>query len=112
MPPYTVLATLVAQCATAGGLVARANLRPGMADDEILAEAEEIGAGLIVVAGGARGPAPRPQGGELGERLARRATCPVVIVRDKEPGTSRVRLTIGGTGAAGPRQAGLQRAAR
>jgi nucleotide-binding universal stress UspA family protein len=111
LPAYTVLAALVARCEAAGGLVTRASLRPGAADDEeILAEAAEIGAGLIVVSGRDCRLTRRSQDGELGECLARRAPCPVLIVRANEPGTSRARLTIGGTGAVLPRHAGLQRA--
>ena len=110
LPAYTVLATLVAQCAAAGGLVTRATLRLGAAGEEILAEAEEVGAGLIVVAGRDREPAPARQGGELGESLARRARCPVLMVRGDEPGKARARLTIGGSSPALPRHAGLQRA--
>jgi nucleotide-binding universal stress UspA family protein len=110
VPAYTVLATLVAQCATAGGVVSRANLRLGAADREILAEAAETGAGLIVVSGRSGGQAQHRQGGELGERLGRSAPCPVLIVRDDEPDKCRARLTIGGTGAARPRHAGLRRA--
>jgi nucleotide-binding universal stress UspA family protein len=106
-----VLARLVAQCADAGGIVVRANLRLGAAEAEILAEAEEIGAALIVVAGRDRTPDQPRLGGELGESLARRAICPVLIVRDHKPGTTRARLTIAGGGATGPRRAGLQRAA-
>jgi nucleotide-binding universal stress UspA family protein len=111
IPAYAVLATLVAQCASAGGLVTRANLRLGAADREILDEAAEVGAGLIVVAGRHRALSQPPQGGELGERLAHRAACPVLIVRDSEPGNPRARLTIAGSGATGPRQADQQRAA-
>jgi nucleotide-binding universal stress UspA family protein len=104
-PPYTVLATLVAQCASAGGPVARANLRLGAADREILDEAAEIGAGLIVVSGRRCDRARCRRGDALGDRLGRCAICPVLIVRDDVPGTSRVRLTIGGTGVARPRRA-------
>jgi hypothetical protein len=43
--------------------------------------------------------------------VARRAACPVLIVRDDEPGNARARLTIAGSGATGPRQAGQYRAA-
>jgi len=106
-----VLATLVAQCASAGGVVTRADLRLGAADAEILAEAGEIGAGLIVVAGVGSDLVQRARGGELGEILARRATCPVLIVRDDEPGNQRARLTIAGCGVTAPRAAGPQRAA-
>jgi nucleotide-binding universal stress UspA family protein len=111
IPAYTVLATLVAQCASFGGLVTRANLRLGTAAQEILDEAAEVEAGLIVVSGCDDGRMQRQQGGELGERLGRRATCPVLIVRDDEPNTRRARLAIGGTGAGRPPHAGPQRAA-
>ena len=104
IPAYTVLATLVAQCASAGGIVTRANLRLGVADEEILAEAKEIGAGLVVMSGRQRAA------GEPGERLADRAPCPVLIVREQESDQARVRLTIAGTGIVRPRRPGFQRA--
>jgi nucleotide-binding universal stress UspA family protein len=110
IPAYTVLATLVAQCASFGGHVTRANLRLGAADREVLAEAAEVKAGLIVVSGRDGDRAQRQQGGEFGERLGRGATCPVLIVRDDEPDTCRARLTIGGTGAVRREATGSQRA--
>ena len=110
IPAYAVLATLVAQCASAGGLVTRANLRLGAADREILDEAAEVGAGLIVISGRHCGAAQCQQGDELGERLGRQASCPVLIVRDDEPGTCRAGLTIGGTGAIQPPHAEVRRA--
>lgn len=104
IPAYTVLATLVAQCASAGGVVTRANLRLGAADEEILAEAAEVGAGLVVIAGRQRAA------DEPGERLADRAPCPVLIVRGQESDQAHPRLTIAGTGISRPRHHGLQRA--
>jgi nucleotide-binding universal stress UspA family protein len=102
-PGYAVLARLVAQCADAGGIVTRANLRLGAADAEILAEAGEIGAGLIVVAGRDRAPTQPQPGGELGDRLGCHAACPVLLVRDNEPGGARARLTLAARGATGAR---------
>lgn len=110
LPAYTVLATLVAQCATAGKAVTRASLRYGVAEREILAEAAAIGAGLIVVSGRTCAPPQRRRDAELGEYLGRCATCPVLIVRDDEPGKARARLTIGGTGAPPRRITGRQQA--
>ena len=110
IPAYSALATLVEQCASAGGLVARANLRFGGATEEILAEASEVGAGLVVIAARRRDPQRGEDGHDPGEVLARRAPCPVLIVRDAEPGQARARLTIAGTGTARPHRAGLQRA--
>ena len=93
IPAYAVLATLVAQCASAGGLVTRANLRLGAADREILDEAAEVGAGLIVagmVLLARRGATLRPGGGSWFIPGIALATGGAVVMLDHFGSSSRI----------------------
>jgi nucleotide-binding universal stress UspA family protein len=65
----------------AGGTVAQAHLRMGRADREIVAVAEEIGAGLIVSGSRGRGGIRRALMGSVSDSVLRHAHCPVLVVR-------------------------------
>jgi nucleotide-binding universal stress UspA family protein len=68
----------------AGGIVAGAHLRMGTVDLEIVALAEELGVGLIVM--GCRGHRGirRVMEGSVSDAVIRRASCPVLVVRSEE----------------------------
>jgi nucleotide-binding universal stress UspA family protein len=68
----------------AGGTVAGAYLREGQAVGEIVEQAEEIGAGLIIVGSRGRGRIGRLVLGSVSMGLAHRSSCPVLIVREGE----------------------------
>ena len=66
-----------------GGTVAQARLREGGAAEEIVALAEEIGAGLIAVGSRGRGRIRRALMGSVSDAVVRHARCPVMVVRWK-----------------------------
>jgi nucleotide-binding universal stress UspA family protein len=68
----------------AGGTVAQAHLRMGKADHEIVALAEEIGAGLIVMGSRGRGGVRRALVGSVSDSVVRHAHCPVLVVRPEK----------------------------
>jgi nucleotide-binding universal stress UspA family protein len=61
--------------------VAQARLRLGGAAEEIVALAEDVGAGLIAMGSGGRGGIRRALMGSVSERVVRPAHCPVMIIR-------------------------------
>jgi nucleotide-binding universal stress UspA family protein len=65
----------------AGGTVNNKHLRDGRAAEEIVAVAEEIGAGLIVMGSRGHGRLRRALMGSVSEAVVRHAHCPVTIVR-------------------------------
>ena len=65
-----------------GGTVAQAHLSMGKADHEIVALAEEIGAGLIVMGSRGRGGIRRALMGSVSDSVVRHAHCPVLVVRE------------------------------
>ncbi len=67
-----------------GGTVAQAHLRMGKADHEIVALAEEIGAGLIVMGSRGRGGIRRALVGSVSDSVVRHAHCPVLVVRPEK----------------------------
>ena len=67
----------------AGGEVAKAYLKSGEPDAEVVALAEEIGADLIVAGSRGKSPLRRPIG-SVSSSIAAHAHCPVLVVRDPE----------------------------
>ena len=71
----------VEQIEAAGGTVWQAHLRMGRPDAQIIALAEEIGAGLIVVGSRGLGGIRRALMGSISGSVVRHAHCPVLVVR-------------------------------
>jgi nucleotide-binding universal stress UspA family protein len=67
-----------------GGAVSGAHLLEGRAVEEITAQAEEIGAGLVVAGSRGMGRLGRLVLGSVSTGLAHRSHCPVLIVREGE----------------------------
>ena len=65
----------------AGGTVAQAHLRMGKADREVVALAEEVGAGLVVTGSRGRGGVRRALMGSVSDSVVRHTHCPVLVVR-------------------------------
>ena len=65
----------------AGGEIARAQLRIGRPDREIVSLAEEINAGLIVMGSRGRGGLRRALLGSVSDSVVHHAHCPVLVVR-------------------------------
>jgi nucleotide-binding universal stress UspA family protein len=80
-----VLDWQVEEIKEAGGDVAKAHLRVGKPDEEILRLSEEIVAGLIVIGnqglGGRFSRMRRFLMGSVSERVARYARCSVMVIR-------------------------------
>ncbi len=68
----------------AGGTVAEVNLREGRAVEEIIARADEIGAGLVIVGSRGMGRLGRLALGSVSTGIVHRSHCPVLIVREGE----------------------------
>jgi nucleotide-binding universal stress UspA family protein len=68
----------------AGGTVARAHLRMGEVALEIVALAEELGAGLIVMGCRGLGGVRRALMGSVSDSVVRHAHCPVLVVRQEK----------------------------
>jgi nucleotide-binding universal stress UspA family protein len=68
-----------------GGLVARTHLRMNNRPDEAIVNlSEDMGAGLIVVGSRGRGRLRRALVGSVGDRIVRRARCPVLVVKQEQ----------------------------
>ncbi|HSK83647.1 MAG TPA: universal stress protein [Rubrobacter sp.] len=68
----------------AGGTVAHMHLRMGKADHEVIALAEDMGAGLIVMGSRGRGGLARALMGSVSDSVVRHAHCPVMVVRPEK----------------------------
>ena len=66
----------------AGATEARAHLRMGRADEEIVELAQSVDAGLIVMGSKGQGRLRRALVGSVSESVVRHAHCPVTIVRE------------------------------
>ncbi len=71
----------VRQIEEIGGVVAEAHFRMGRPDEAIVAVAEEIEAGLIVMGSRGLGGVRRALIGSVSDSVVRHAHCPVMIVR-------------------------------
>jgi nucleotide-binding universal stress UspA family protein len=71
----------VGRLEAAGGEVAQAHLKVGGPSEEIVALAEELGAGLIVMGNRGRGGVRRALMGSVSDSVVRHAHCPVLVVR-------------------------------
>jgi nucleotide-binding universal stress UspA family protein len=69
-----------------GGTIAQAHLREGGVPHEIVALAEDLGVGLIVVGSRGHGGIRRALMGSVSDSVVRHAHCPVMVVRDQEEG--------------------------
>ena len=76
-----MLDTEVEKARSAGVTVAQVYLREGGVAEEIVALAEEIGAGLIVMGSRARGGIRRALMGSVSDAVVQHAHCPVMVVR-------------------------------
>ena len=72
------------QIEAAGGIVTQAHLRVGRPDEEIVALAEELGAGLIVIGSRGLGGIRRALMGSVSDSVFRHAHCPVLVVRKEK----------------------------
>ena len=68
----------------AGGTVAGAHLRMGQVALEIVALAEELGAGLMVMGSRGLGGVRRALMGSVSDSVVRHAHCPVLVVRQEK----------------------------
>jgi nucleotide-binding universal stress UspA family protein len=78
-----------------GGTVAGAHLREGRAVEEIVGQAEETGAGLVVVGSRGMGRLGRLVMGSVSTGLAHRSPCPVLIVREGDEEWPPERVVVG-----------------
>ena len=65
----------------AGAKIAKSHLRNGRPEQEIVALAEELGAGLIVMGGHGLGGMKRALIGSVSDSVVRHARCPVLVAR-------------------------------
>jgi nucleotide-binding universal stress UspA family protein len=77
----TTLEDLVESIKASGGVVKGSHLAAGRPDAEIVALAEEIGAGLIVMGSRGVGGIRRALMGSISHSVVRHAHCPVLVVR-------------------------------
>ena len=77
-----VLEAEVEKIRSAGSTVAQGHLIEGRVAPEIVALAEEIGAGLIVMGSRCRGGIRRALMGSVSDSVVRHAHCPVMVVRE------------------------------
>ncbi len=77
-----VLEADVEKLRSAGGMVAQAHLIEGRVAPEVVALAEEIGAGLIVMGSRGLGGIRRALMGSVSDSVVRHAHCPVLVVRE------------------------------
>jgi nucleotide-binding universal stress UspA family protein len=79
-----VLDKQVQQVEAAGGTIAQTHLRIGRPDEQIVSEAGQIGAGLIVMGSRGLGGVRRALMGSVSDSVVRHAHCPVLVVRREE----------------------------
>jgi nucleotide-binding universal stress UspA family protein len=79
-----VLDAAVDKVRSAGGTVAQAHLKEGGVPHEIVALAEDLGVGLIVMGSSGLGRIRRALMGSVSDAVVRHAHCPVLVVRRQE----------------------------
>jgi nucleotide-binding universal stress UspA family protein len=79
-----VLDEQVQQVEAAGGTIAQTHLRIGRPDEQIVSEAGQISAGLIVMGSRGLGGVRRALMGSVSDSVVRHAHCPVLVVRREE----------------------------
>jgi nucleotide-binding universal stress UspA family protein len=79
-----VLDAAVEKAQSAGATVAQAHLRKGGVPHEIVALAEDLEVGLIVVGSRGHGGIRRALMGSVSDAVVRHAHCPVLVVRRQE----------------------------
>jgi nucleotide-binding universal stress UspA family protein len=82
-----VLDAAVEKVRSAGGTIAQAHLKEGGVPHEIVALAEDLGAGLIVVGSRGLGGIRRAVMGSVSESVVHHAHCPVLVVRQQGAAT-------------------------
>jgi nucleotide-binding universal stress UspA family protein len=96
-----VLDEEVRQIEAKGKSVARAHLRMGRPDAEVVELAEELEAGLVVVGNRGLGPIKRAVMGSVSSSVVRHAHCPVMVVREDprhgEPAEGPIVLAFDGS---------------
>jgi nucleotide-binding universal stress UspA family protein len=75
---------LVGEIEASGGAVEGSRLRVGRPDAQIVAEAEEAGAGLIVMGSRGFGRVRRALTGSVSDSVVRHVHCPVMVVRKEK----------------------------
>ncbi len=83
------LRKLVWRVKVAGGTVADSHLRMGVVAEEIVASADQLEVGLIIVGSRGIGSIRRTLVGSVSESVFRHAHCPVMVVRAKDNPPSR-----------------------
>lgn len=76
-----ILDTQVQQIRAAGGSVSQTHIRLGSPDKEIIALADELNAGLVVMGSRGLGGIRRALMGSVSDSVVRHAHCPVLVVR-------------------------------
>ena len=99
------LAGALERLAEMGGTVASAQLREGRPVAAVLAEADTVGADLIVTGSRGSGPAKRVLLGSAAEGIVRGAACPVLVIRDGDGPWPPARVVVGADGSAESRRA-------
>ena len=69
----------------AGAKITKRHLRNGRPEQEIVALADELGAGLIVMGGRGMGGMKRALMGSVSDSVVRHAHCPVLVARGSRP---------------------------
>jgi nucleotide-binding universal stress UspA family protein len=91
---------------SAGGTVAGAHLRKGRPAEEIVALAEELEAGLVVLGSRGLGAVKRLVVGSVSEGVVSLAPCPVLVVRGGEAAWPPSRIVVGYDSSEGAKEAG------
>ncbi|MDQ5810734.1 MAG: universal stress protein [Actinomycetota bacterium] len=91
---------------SAGGTVAGAHLRKGRPAEEIVALAEELGAGLVVLGSRGLGLVKRLVVGSVAEGVVSLAPCPVLVVRGGEAAWPPSRTVVGDDSSEEAKEAG------